>query len=143
MPHHVQPHRILPTPGQGESRPGPRLSRRARAALREPGGREGPEWGRGERERAPGRGPECLARAGAKKNGELGNFFVYNAGCAGQTLEATQRYRTGLRAGESWCTGLRVAEGAGGQGGVRAALGRLDPGAGSVSVFPLCSLCIY
>jgi len=43
---------------------------------------------RGVRE-STGQGPECPARADSKKTGKLGNFFVYNAGCAGQTLEAT------------------------------------------------------
>ena len=51
---------------------------------------------RGVRE-STGWGPECGARAGSKKNGELGNFFVYNAGCAGQTLEATVQALTQLR----------------------------------------------
>ena len=33
-----------------------------------------------------GWGPEWPARGGAKKTGKLGNFFVYNAARAGQTL---------------------------------------------------------
>ena len=45
-----------------------------------------------------GQGPEWPGTADAKKTGELGNFFVYNAGCAGQTLNAAEGYRTGLNA---------------------------------------------
>jgi len=52
---------------------------------------------RGVRE-STGQGPECLARADSKKTGARGNFFVYNAGCAGQTLNAAEGYRTGLNA---------------------------------------------